>query len=71
LPAWWRSKRIITGSLSIATGVALIVGLVVHGSPPPMAAVALLILFGGGAWTLRDGLRLRREIQRTFQPERS
>jgi hypothetical protein len=61
-------KRIITGSLSIATGVALIIGLLVHGNPPPIAALALLIFFGGGAWTLRDGLRLRREIQQTFRP---
>jgi hypothetical protein len=64
-------KRIITGSLSIACGVGLIVALVIHGSPPPIAGVGLLIFFGGGAWTLRDGLRLRREIQQTFQPERS
>ncbi|MBX3233200.1 MAG: hypothetical protein KIT84_20625 [Labilithrix sp.] len=57
-------KRIVTGSLSIASGVALIFGLVGHGSAPPLAALALLILLGGGAWTLRDGLRLRRELQR-------
>ena len=56
-------KRIITGSLSIACGVALVVALVVHCSPPPIAGVALLIFFGGGAWTLRDGLRLRRELR--------
>ena len=55
-------KRIVTGSLSIACGVGLVVALFVHGSPPPVAALALLIFFGGGAWTLRDGLRLRREL---------
>lgn len=55
-------KRIITGSVSIACGLGLIVALAVHGSPPPIAGVALLIFFAGGAWTLRDGLRLRREI---------
>ena len=56
-------KRIVTGSLSIACGVALIIALAWHGSPPPVAALALLIFFGGGAWTLRDGLRLRRELR--------
>ncbi len=56
-------KRIVTGSLSIACGVGLVVALVIHGSPPPVAGVALLIFFGGGVWTLRDGLRLRRELQ--------
>lgn len=58
-------KRIITGSLSIACGLGLIIALAIHGSPPPIAGVALVIFFGGGAWTLRDGLRLRREIQRS------
>ena len=58
-------KRIVTGSVSIACGVGLILALVIHGSPPPVAGVALLIFFGGGAWTLRDGLRLRRELLRT------
>lgn len=55
-------KRIATGALSIACGFGLIVALVVHGSPPPSAALALVLFFGGGAWTLRDGLRLRREL---------
>lgn len=65
-------KRIFTGSLSIACGVGLIVALILHsGSTPPIAGLALLIFFAGGAWTLRDGLRLRREIQRAFRPERS
>lgn len=58
-------KRIITGSVSILCGVGLIVALVVHGSPPPIAGIALLIFFGGGAWTVRDGIRLRRELQRS------
>lgn len=56
-------KRIVTGSLSIVLGVALIIALVAHGNPPPIAALALLIFFGGGAWTLRDGLRMRRDLQ--------
>ena len=58
-------KRIITGSASIACGVALIVALLLKGNPPPIAGLALLIFFGGGAWTLRDGLRLRRELARS------
>ncbi len=68
LIAW---KRIVTGSLSIATGIAFLIALAIHGSPPPIAGIAVLIFFGGGAWTLRDGLRLRREVLRTFQPGRS
>jgi hypothetical protein len=56
-------KRIITGSVSIACGVALAIAIVVHGSPPPTAGIGLVLFFGGGAWTLRDGLRLRRELQ--------
>ncbi len=55
-------KRIVTGSVSIAAGVALIIALIAHGSPPPVAGIGLLIFFGGGAWTLRDGLRMRREL---------
>ncbi len=58
-------KRIVTGSVSILCGFALIVALVWHGSAPPMAALGLLIFFGGGAWTLRDGLRMRRDLPRT------
>jgi hypothetical protein len=57
--AW---KRMITGSLSIACGLGLIVLLLMKHSAPPMAGIALVIFFGGGAWTLRDGLRLRREL---------
>jgi hypothetical protein len=54
------TKRIVTGSLSLAAGVATIAAVAMHGgSFPLMAAVALLIFFGGGAWTLRDGIRLR------------
>ncbi|MBX3209282.1 MAG: hypothetical protein KF764_29890 [Labilithrix sp.] len=58
-------KRIFTGGLSIACGVGLVVLLALRGSPPPIAGLALLIFFGGGAWTLRDGLRLRRELLRS------
>ena len=59
--AW---KRIVTGSISIACGVALVVALIAHGHPPPIAGIGILIFVGGGAWTLRDGLRLRRELLR-------
>lgn len=55
-------KRIVTGSVSIACGIGLIIALAVHGNPPGIAAIGLLIFFGGGGWTLRDGLRLRREL---------
>jgi len=58
-------KRIVTGSLSIVSGIVLVVALVDHGSAPPLAFLALLMLVGGGGWTLRDGLRLRRELQRS------
>jgi hypothetical protein len=58
-------KRLVTGSLSLALGVGLIIALAYHGSPPPIAALALLIFFGGGAWTLRDGLRMRRDLQQS------
>ena len=58
-------KRIVTGSLSIACGVALIIALAYHGNPPPIAGLALLIFFGGGAWTLRDGLRMRRDLRQS------
>jgi hypothetical protein len=57
-------KRIFTGSLSLACGVALVIAVLVHGSPPAFAAIGVLIFFGGGAWTLRDGLRLRRDLLR-------
>jgi hypothetical protein len=56
-------KRIMTGSLSIASGIVFAVLVALHGSPPPIAAVAFLLLVGGGSWTLRDGLRLRRAVQ--------
>ena len=60
------TKRIVTGSASLITGVVFLVILAVHGTrPPPIAALALLIFFVGGGWTLRDGLRLRRELHRS------
>ncbi len=60
------TKRIVTGSASIITGVVFFVILAFHGTrPPPIAGLALLIFFVGGGWTLRDGLRLRRDLHRS------
>jgi hypothetical protein len=58
-------KRIVTGIFSIACGIGLIGLLLSRGSAPPIAGLAILIFFGGGAWMLRDGLRLRRELQQS------
>lgn len=59
-------KRISTGALAFLAGVGLAIAAVVHGSPPtPALGLALLIFFGGGAWSLRDGLRVRRELLAT------
>jgi hypothetical protein len=59
------TKRIITGSLALAAGVGLAIVAASHGAPTPALGLALLIFFGGGGWTLRDGLRLRRELHLT------
>jgi len=61
-------KRIFTGVVALAAGVGLVVMVSVHGTnrtPPVALGAALAIFFGGGAWTLRDGLRLRRELSRS------
>ena len=59
-------KRIVTGSLALAAGVGMCFVAYNHGgTPPPMLGLALLLFFGGGTWTLRDGLRLRRELARS------
>lgn len=58
-------KRIVTGIASLALGVALVVAVFAKGDPPALAAVAVALFWGGGAWTLRDGLRLRRELSRS------
>ena len=58
------TKRIITGSLSLAAGLGLGIFAVQHGgAPTPGLGLALLIFFGAGTWTLRDGLRLRRDLK--------
>jgi hypothetical protein len=57
-------KRISTGTAMLLAGVGMIVAAVVHGGPPtPGLGLALLIFFGGGGWTLRDGLRTRRDLR--------
>jgi hypothetical protein len=56
-------KRIVTGSMSLVAGAVLLFLAHQRGASfTPMLAVALLLFWGGGAWTLRDGLRLRREL---------
>jgi hypothetical protein len=60
------TKRIITGTLALCAGVGFTIIAYRHGSSPtPALGLALLIFFVGGAWTLRDGLRLRRELARS------
>jgi hypothetical protein len=59
------TKRIITGSLALAAGVAMVVFAIQHGGrPTPALGLALVIFFAGGTWTLRDGIRLRRDLRR-------
>jgi hypothetical protein len=58
-------KRLITGSLAISAGIGLIAFAVTRQLPMALPFYgALAIFFGGGAWALRDGLRLRRELSR-------
>lgn len=57
-------KRIVTGMLGLFLGVALLVGVYAHGRAPVFLIVAATVFFfGGGAWSLRDGLRLLRELR--------
>ena len=58
-------KRIATGAVALGAGFAVIAAVVGHGGQPPaLAGLAVAIFWGGGAWTLRDGLRLRRDLRR-------
>lgn len=60
--AW---KRLVTGSTALAFGCGVIVAVAIHGTGmTAQAVVAVLLFWGGGAWALRDGLRLRRELLR-------
>ena len=59
-------KRLITGSLAMTAGcVTTYVGITNGHAMNPQLFLALAIFFGGGAWALRDGLRLKRELART------
>jgi hypothetical protein len=56
-------KRFITAGLSYAAAIGLTIAVIVHGSAPALQLAAALVIFvGGGTWALRDGLRLRREL---------
>lgn len=62
------TKRIITGSLALCAGVGLMIAAFMHGGrPTPGLGLALVIFFAGGGWTLRDGLRLRRDLKTSLQ----
>jgi hypothetical protein len=62
------TKRIITGSLALCAGVGLTIAAFIHGgSPTPGLGLALVIFFAGGGWTLRDGLRLRRDLKASLE----
>lgn len=56
-------KRLITGTLAISAGViTTVIGITSARPMTPSLFLALMIFFGGGAWALRDGIRLRREL---------
>lgn len=56
-------KRFITAGLSYAAAIGLTIAVIAHGGAPAFQLAAALVLFvGGGTWALRDGLRLRREL---------
>ncbi|MFO0665650.1 MAG: hypothetical protein U0174_16965 [Polyangiaceae bacterium] len=65
-------KRLITGSLSVVLGVGAIVfavqrqaaGGVSDTQTKLMFVLLLLICFGGGGWSLRDGIRTLRMIRK-------
>jgi hypothetical protein len=56
-------KRLFTGVFGVICGVLVIAVSLSRGAASPMVALAVAIFFGGGAWALRDGLRLRRELR--------
>lgn len=58
------TKRVVSGSLSLLAGCGVLYFAAGHGGKPyGMIAIALVLLFGGGAWSLRDGLRLFRMLR--------
>jgi len=63
-------KRIATGSSSLIAGAIMIYLTIAHGGgPTPLLAFGILILWGGGAWTLRDGIKLRRALAAPQPPK--
>ncbi len=57
-------KRIAKGCSSLIAGAVMIYLTVQHGGgPTPLMGLGLVLLWGGGAWTLRDGLRLRGQLK--------
>jgi hypothetical protein len=57
-------KRLVTGTLAISAGIALIVFAVTRQLPMAVPFYgALVIFFGGGTWALRDGLRLMASLR--------
>ena len=65
-------KRLISGTLSVALGIGAIVFAMQRGAAGSgsddktklMFAALLAICFGGGAWSLRDGIRTLRIIRK-------
>jgi hypothetical protein len=63
-------KRIFTGTLALVCGAGMVVLALRRSHPgqPSVPSVALVVVlaifFGGGLWTLRDGIRLRRELRK-------
>jgi hypothetical protein len=65
-------KRFITAGMSYAAAIGLTVLVVMHGGAPAFQLAAALVIFiGGGTWALRDGLRLRRELNASSAPASS
>jgi asparagine N-glycosylation enzyme membrane subunit Stt3 len=56
-------KRIATGMAALVGGVVMIGLGLTHGGTTPLIVLAVAIFFGGGAWALRDGVRLHRELR--------
>ena len=60
-------KRIFTGTLALLCGAGIVTIALRHdhpGVPTSGLVLVLAIFFGGGLWTLRDGIRLRRELRK-------
>ena len=57
-------KRMFTGTAALIGGVVMIGLGMTHGGAKPLVVLAIAIFFGGGAWALRDGVRLHKELRR-------